>query len=106
MAPEAQIENDLDYNDDESKKMADMYTSVDNNQEATYGNDTQLTNEGEAEGFHGYERIEEILKMIYKDEYDEYLQAFKSESLDDVTIFDDGEFRKAYPENHEYWKKL
>merc|ERR1711933_454892 len=67
---------------------------------------TQAGTTREAEGFHGYERIEQILKLIFGSDHGEYLQRFKREMVDDATIFDNGEFLKIYPNHHAYWSKL
>ena len=71
--------------------------------------DTKLENEGEgeaAEGFNGYELIEEILKKLYSDEYEQYLVKFKEDMINDKKMFEDTKFRKMYPEEDGFWREI
>ena len=59
-------------------------------------NETQTGHNGE-EGFNEYQRIEQILDLIYDGNHEKYLQNFKKEMINDQKLFDDENFTKIHP---------
>lgn len=103
-------QNDTE-NESGTEKEESLFDTVDNGQTKGMTNgmttkDTNAGNEGEAEGFNGYEQIEEILKSIYHQDYEEYLMKFKNEMINDKVLLDDDKFREKFPNDHEFWTKL
>merc|ERR1712176_436918 len=98
-------------------KRVDVTLNSDPLTEAKLGNTKQATQEttsgydngigGEDEGSNPYSRIDELLKAVYKQEYtEEHLKRFRAMLVDDAKVFEDVEFMKMFPMDHEIWTDL